>query len=172
MIEAKAVSTKFWILKNENVKIGEMIADRRGYVININGNRTSFDSLEKLKVKTGIKFTSTIKKSTTGGKSIYGFPYHGDKFNEVWNIDKQLPLFTKKDDSKSWFVAGYFSVKIKGKWRTILSPKLLILERNEYKGPFKTVPYGDEITTKPTQHAPNSKSLSFNEQSPLSKWFK
>lgn len=170
MIEAKAVSTKFWILKDGNVKIGEVNANRNGYVININGNKTSFDSLEKLKVKTGIKFVDSVKTHTDTENLIYGFPYSGDKFNEMWNIGTQLPMYTKKDDSESWFVAGYFSVKIKGKWRTILSPKLLILERNEYKGPFKTSPDDNKynITTHPT---PKPKNLSFDKYSPLGKWF-
>jgi hypothetical protein len=89
----------------------------------------------------------------------------------MWNIKTQMALFTKSDDSKSWFVAGYFSVKIKGKWRMMLSPKLLILERNEYKGPFMSMTNNDETIIEPINSIIATK-LSFNEKSPLGKWFK
>jgi hypothetical protein len=171
MIKAKAVSNKFWILKDDSGKIGEINAIRSGYTININGNKVTFDSLENLKTDTGIEFTKIHTKPMDDCKTIYGFPYSGDKFNETWNIKTQMPLFTKSDDSKSWFVAGYFSVKIKGKWRTILSPKLLILERNEYKGPFKTIPNDNEVIVEPYGGDIVSK-LSFGDNSPLVKWFK
>jgi len=171
MIEAKEISNKFWILKNGNIKIGEVNANRSGYVISINGNKTSFDTLEKLKINTGIKFTKSHLESVVKCKTLHGFPYKGDKFNEMWNIKTQMALFTKSDNSKSWFVAGYFSVKIKGKWRMMLSPKLLILERNEYKGPFMSMTNNDETIIEPINSIIATK-LSFNEKSPLGKWFK
>jgi len=160
MINAKPISNKFWILKDDNGKIGEVNANRNGYVVNIKGKHATFKSLELLKIKTGINFTDAVKTNQTDDTAIYGFPYNGKKFNEVWDLKLKLPLFTKKEDSKSWFVAGYFSVKIKGKWRTILSPKLLIIQRNEFKGPYKSNP-----TEQPTE-----KTL-FKDGSLLNKWF-
>ncbi len=167
MIEAKPVSGKFWILKNNDKKVGEVNANRSGYVININGNRSTFSSLETLKIETGIKFTD-ITKNESDDDTVYGFPYSGDKFNEMWDLKLQLPLFTKSDDSKSWFVAGYFKVKIKGRWHDILSPKLLILERNEYEGPSKTPLNDDSVVTKPKK---NTTKTTFVKNSPLGKWF-
>jgi len=169
MIEAKPVSGKFWILKNNDKKVGEVNANRSGYVIDINGNRSTFSSLDTLKAKTGIKFTD-ITKNESDDDTVYGFPYSGDKFNEMWDLKLQLPLFTKKDDSKSWFAAGYFKVKIKGKWRDILSPKQLILERNEFKGPFKTV--SEEIHSDTSVRTKNVVKTTFTKNSPLNNWFK
>ena len=170
MIEAKAVSNKFWILKNDDKKVGEVNANRSGYVINIDGVKQKFTSLETLKVKTGIKFTN-ITKNEINDDTVYGFPYRGEKFNEVWDLKSQLPLYTKKDDSKSWFAAGYFKVKIKGKWRDMLSPKQLILERNEYNGPFKTISNELLPDTAPETTTKNIMKLSFTKDSALSKWF-
>jgi hypothetical protein len=74
----------------------------------------------------------------TGNDTVYEFPYTGEKLNERWDENLKLPLYTKKDDS-NWFVAGYFKVKIKGKWHPMLSPKLDVLEHvKEYEGPFKS----------------------------------
>jgi hypothetical protein len=88
----------------------------------------------------------------------------------------KLPLFTKRDDSKSWFVAGYFKVKIKGKWRDILAPKLLILDRHEFKGPFKKLPTNHISINpkKPIELPPTKKINSRGNASlhaSLHKWF-
>jgi hypothetical protein len=53
----------------------------------------------------------------------------------------------------------------------MLSPKLLILERNEYKGPFMSMTNNDETIIEPINSIIATK-LSFNEKSPLGKWFK
>ena len=136
MIEAKPISNKFWILRGSNGKIGEINVNHGRYEININGTPSVYKSMESLKENTNIKF-SEIHETTPDDDLIHGFPFSGEKFNEMWDLKLNLPLYTKKEDSKSWFVAGHFLVNIKGKWRPILSPKLLILQRNEYKGPFK-----------------------------------
>ena len=88
---------------------------------------------------TGITFNN-VKKKHTHVTSIYGYPFTGEQYNSVWNLKLKLPLYTKKEDSKSWFAAGYYSIKIKGRWRAILAPKLIILQRNNYKGPFRMMP--------------------------------
>jgi hypothetical protein len=117
---------------------------------------------------TGIKFTKITNDKRNNDNDSHGFPHDGEKFNEMWDINLKLPLFTKKDDSKSWFVAGYFKVKIKGKWRDILAPKLLILQRNEYKGPYKTLKNTNDDTKVKTIKTIKS---AFKINSPLSVWF-
>lgn len=183
MIEAKPVSNKFWILRDSDKKIGEVNADNNGYIININGKYKRFPSLNLLKEKTGIKFSDiAFEKPTEDDNTLYGYPFVGEKFNEIWDIKLQLPLYTKKSDSKSQFVAGHFKVKIKGKWRDILAPKLLILQRNEFHGPFKTAPHDNVLnspTSPPTSPSEceshlltnNTTPTTFPKNSPLSKWF-
>ena len=166
MIKAKSVSNKFWILKGSNGKIGEVNSNNGEYILTMKGVRTSFTSLSTLTKKTGIEFSNTIgNTNTTNDDNIYGFPFTGKKFNEMWDLKLKLPLFTKRDDSKSWFVAGYFKVKIKGKWRDILAPKLLILQRNEYKGPYKSLDNGE------SSHQVNTVKTTFTKSTPLRKWF-
>lgn len=145
MIKVKTVSDKFWILKDNNSKIGEVSAINNSYTVNVGGNRTIFKTLEALKIKTGINLLeSTVPLTHSTETCVYEFPVAGNRFNAVWNLKLKLPLYTKQEDSKSWFAAGYYLVHIKGKWKTILSPKLIIIQRNEYLGPYKTTPtYND-----------------------------
>jgi len=139
MIKARPVSNKFWILKEGNVKIGEVNTTQNGYSLKIKGKQTVFQTLENLKIKTGIDFVNNEIPEPKKENLVYGYPVSGEIYNPMWNIKTQLPLYNKKEDSKSWFAAGYYLVNIKNKWKTILSPKLIILERNNFKGPYKTI---------------------------------
>jgi len=144
MINATPVSNKFWILKDGKNKIGEVSNTQNGYTLSIKGNRTIFQTMDALKIKTGIVFadsftpTKKLKKHT-----VHGYPVSGDNHNAVWDLKAKLPLYTKTQASKSWFAAGYYVVHIKGKPQSILSPKLIILQRNNYHGPYKTDPSYD-----------------------------
>jgi len=57
-------------------------------------------------------------------------------FNVLWEVKHKLPLFTKEDNSKSWFAAGWYLVKQHRSWKTIQNPKLITLQRYAYQGPF------------------------------------
>jgi len=146
MFEAKPVSKKFWILKSNEKKVGEININQFGYEVKINGKPDVFSSMDILKKKYNIKFLDAVER-TEDDDSIYGYPYSGEKYNMMWDLSTKLPLYTKNDDSKSWFAAGYYSVKIKNKWKTILAPKLIILQRNDYEGPFKTKPFDSKDST-------------------------
>ena len=56
----------------------------------------------------------------------------------MYDVRKKLPLFTKSNASKSLYCAGYYVIKFNKGWVKSFCPKVITLERNEYKGPFKT----------------------------------
>jgi hypothetical protein len=56
----------------------------------------------------------------------------------LFNIQKKLPLFTKSKSSKSLYCAGYYTIKFEKGWVKSFCPKLITIERYEYRGPFKT----------------------------------
>ena len=146
MIKAKSViSNKFWILHDENRKIGEVNAVQRGYAVNVKDRETTiFSTLASLTDKTGIKFSDEAPTiSDTLPNDVHGYPASGEVHNPVWNTELELPLYNKKEISKSWFAAGYYIVKVKDEWRTLLAPKLIILERNDYQGPYYSIPRKD-----------------------------
>jgi hypothetical protein len=146
MIKAKPIiSNKFWILRDENHKIGEVSAIHRGYAVNIKNRETTvFSSLAILEAKTGIKFSDKAPITSEAlPTDVHGYPVSGKVYNAVWNTELELPLYNKKVISKSWFAAGYYIVSIKDKWRTLFSPKLIILQRNNYHGPYYSIPRKD-----------------------------
>jgi len=54
----------------------------------------------------------------------------------MWDIKRKLPLFTKQTKSKSWFAAGWYQLKQHRAWKVVHNPKLILLERYPYRGPF------------------------------------
>ena len=56
----------------------------------------------------------------------------------MYDVRRRLPLFTKSNASKSLYCAGYYIIKFNKGWVKSFCPKVITLERNEYKGPFKT----------------------------------
>ena len=136
MIEAKAVSNKFWILKDGSIKVGEVNIQNNKYNVSVHGQQMLYQTRDAVVNDTGINLPD-VATPANKDKIIHGYPVQGDYFNAMWDLKLNLPLYTKNKDSKSQFAAGYYVIKIKGTWRSILSPKLIILQRNEYHGPYK-----------------------------------
>jgi len=142
MIKAKAVSEDFWVLKDGSIKVGEINnVENYGTVLTFKGQHKKYNDIDSIKEQTDIVFDNSVNEIENVEKTdVHGYPFVGESFNPVWDLSLNLPLYTKSDDSKSMFAAGWYMVKIRNKWREILCPKLIILQRNEYKGPYKDRP--------------------------------
>ena len=56
----------------------------------------------------------------------------------MYDVKSKLPLFTKSEKSKSLYCAGYYTIRFEKGWVKSFCPKLITVERYEYRGPFKT----------------------------------
>jgi hypothetical protein len=56
----------------------------------------------------------------------------------MYDVKRKLPLFTKSKKSKSAYCAGYYIIRFDKGWVKSFCPKLITIERYEFKGPFKT----------------------------------
>ena len=65
------------------------------------------------------------------------FPTTGRPYNAIYDVKHQVPLWTREPRSKSWFAAGWYRVRTGRTWQVVQSPKLIVLQRYEYKGPFR-----------------------------------
>jgi hypothetical protein len=139
MIKAKTVVTnKFWILQNQGRKVGELNLEQEGYrVKTVRGTRL-FKDIKSLDIEFDNINVQTVSKQSE--VDVEGYPAAGRVYNPVWDVQKKLPLYTKDPDSKSLFAAGWYNVTLKGKVKKMFCPKLIILERNEYEGPFVEEP--------------------------------
>ena len=135
--KAKPISNSFWIIQNENKKVGQLTHNNNGYSININGYTGEFKHKSDLDM---IEFVDVIKPNVIESKIVHGYPTDCNAYNALWNLKYKLPLFTTTEKSKSWHAAGYYIININNTDQIQFCPKLITLQRNHYSGPFNEKP--------------------------------
>jgi hypothetical protein len=139
-IVAKPVIDKqFWILQEDDRKIGNVEACAGGYQIRINNQVAQFKTIRLLQQRVDIEFEhapKTVKRHI--GHDVHGYPTAGRAHNGIWNVPNKLPLYTKTAKSKSWYAAGWYAVQQGRRWEIVQDPKLIVLQRYSYHGPFYT----------------------------------
>ena len=139
MIIAKPVVDKqFWILQDGSEKIGNVeAAQGGGFNVKINDTIQQYKTIRMVTQLHNIVFEQPPKtKKKTVGSDVHGYEAHGRVYNPIWDVKHRLPLFTKSKKSKSWFAAGWYQIKQHRNWKAVHNPKLILLERYPYRGPF------------------------------------
>ena len=140
MIKAKTViPDRYWILKQNDAKIGSVEVDEEGFQLNLSGRVTRFKTLQMLEKSLEVQFEKSSKPDRSDEHSVHGYSTHGRAFNGMYDVRRSLPLFTTSLKSKSWFAAGWYQIQQRRKWHVVHCPKLIALERYPYRGPFKTM---------------------------------
>ena len=141
MIAKPVVKNKMWIVESAGTKVGNIMTVDEGGVVYLHDNqREQFPSIKILQKKYNIEFVKAKKPKRVKLDSydVYGFPTNAQPNNEVLDVQRYLPIYTKGAKSKSFFCAGYYIIKFSSTWVRAYCPKLITLNRYEYEGPFKT----------------------------------
>jgi hypothetical protein len=139
LIAKPVIKNKFWVVEESGNKIATIQArDDGGYAYVHDEQREYFPSVKNLKQKYNIKFGSSEKNKKENCKSVYGFPIIGRAYNQVWDVQRRLPIYSKTPKSKSLFCAGYYLIQLNREWTEHFCPKNITLARYQYLGPFKT----------------------------------
>ena len=138
-IAKPVVKNKFWVVEDHGQKIATIQArDDGGFVYVHDEQREFFPSVKNLKQKYNIKFSSPDRVKKENNKTVYGYAVSGRAYNQVWDVQRRLPVFSKTPKSKSLFCAGYYLIKLSETWTEHFCPKNITLARYNYAGPFKT----------------------------------
>ena len=141
MIKAKPIlKNKFWIIESNGERIGTLSKqeDKR-YLYNCSTGTEYFSDTKSFNSFIGgVSWDKTSISDAKRDSEIHGFATSGTPHNVMYNVQKRLPLFTKSKKSKSLYAAGYYIIHFDKGWVRSFCPKLLTLEKYEYKGPFKT----------------------------------
>jgi hypothetical protein len=140
-MEVKALlQDKFWILEKEGVQVGTLSWDEERYVFASPKETKFLNSQSEIKEVLGIDLSTgvTISDSPTTELEVHGYPTSVTPYNTMYDVKRQLPLFTKSEKSKSLYCAGYYIIKFDKGWVKSFCPKLITIERYISKGPFKT----------------------------------
>lgn len=130
-----------WIVESDGAKVGNIMAvEEGGYVYVHNNQREPFPTIKLISKKYNITFAKSYKPRVEKSDShdVYGFPVNSRPHNQVLDVQRYLPIYTKSAKSKSYFCAGWYIVKYTNTWVSEFCPKLITLNRYEYQGPFKT----------------------------------
>ena len=149
------VDGKFWIIENDGERVATLHKkENNKFMLSSKEGEAYFNKKDDLVKQFGIDFfqvSSKTKVSEIEDRDVYGYPTSCKPYNPLYNVQRKLPLFTKSNASKSLYCAGYYTIRFNKGWVKSFCPKLITLERNEYRGPFK-----DELEMK--QVLANAKS--------------
>ena len=142
-IHAKPIiDDKFWIVEENGEKIATLRKneDNRFVMSNETGVKIYQTKVDLTKEFGKNFFTFKILKESNNAlpNEVHGYPTSTSPHNPLYDVKRKLPLFTKSEDSKSLYCAGYYTIKFEKGWVKSFCPKLITLQRYPYNGPFKT----------------------------------
>lgn len=139
VIAKPVVKNKFWIVEEDGHKIATIQAIDEGGVVYVHDDeRETFPSIKLLTKKYNIEFVKAEKTTKAETHEVYGYPCSNRPHNEIYDVQRKLPIYTKSSKSKSFFCAGYYAVRFSNTWVKAYCPKLITLNRYDYVGPFRS----------------------------------
>ena len=142
-IHAKPIiDNKFWIVEKDGLKFATLRKDEEDrFVLSNEAGVRIYKTKDSLTSQFGKDFfvANIIRDGNDAlPNEIHGYPTSTSPHNAMFDIKRKLPLFTKSNDSKSLYCAGYYVIKFDKGWVKSFCPKLITLQRYDYQGPFKT----------------------------------
>jgi hypothetical protein len=149
LIAKPVIDKQFWILQDGNQKVGNIEACAGGYQVKLHNQVSQFKTIRMAAQRVNIEFESapTVQKQIGPEKLVHGYLAHGRVYNPMWDVVQKLPIYTKTKKSRSWFSAGWYRIKKGRNWATVQDPKLIVLQRYPYQGPFHTKEDANEHTS-------------------------
>jgi len=138
-IKAKEVlKDKFWIVEENGQSVGTLSANEECYTYSCSTGTQVFSTFKKIKKHLGKVNWSVVDEPVQQEFEVHGYPTSCEPFNQMYDVKRKLPLFSKSNKSKSLYCAGYYTIRFDKGWVKSFCPKLITIERYEYSGPFKT----------------------------------
>lgn len=132
------VANRYWILHRGGAKIGEIEMTHDGCAVKLPGRMAVFKTAKTAGRVVNIEFDPPNRSEKPNRNQVHGYDTGCTAHNGVWNVKLKIPLFTKTLKSKSWYAAGWYTVRHNRTWKVIRNPKLILLERYAFRGPFHT----------------------------------
>ena len=141
-IHAKPIiDDKFWIVEIDGIKCATLRKneDNRFVMSNEEGMEI-FKNKKSILERFGNNFfiSKTLENKEQELLEVHGLPTSTVPHNSMFDVKKKLPLFTKSKESKSLYCAGHYLIRFDKGWVKSFCPKLITLQRYDFKGPYKT----------------------------------
>ncbi len=136
------IENKFWVVEKDGNRYATLRKDEEDRFVMSNSTGIKiFKNKESLTKQFGKDFfiAKIIRESDNSEPNeVHGYATSVIPHNPLYDIKRKLPLFTKSEDSKSLYCAGHYIIKFDKGWVKSFCPKLITLQRYDYRGPFKT----------------------------------
>ncbi|MBR20500.1 MAG: hypothetical protein CMA64_10220 [Euryarchaeota archaeon] len=143
------IKNNFWIMEEDGTKVGTVNKmDQKNYqIFSRHSERPVKYTMNEIITKWGEDCfkdpveVDVAQNITKDGNQymLFGYPCANEPTNEMYEVQRKLPLYTKNNKSNSVHSAGYYIVEYPSNgWTRSFCPKLVTLERYPYRGPFKT----------------------------------
>jgi len=131
----EVISDKFWIVLNNNNKIGTVRFINDGkyeFFDQRSETKTLLENFDELfKVQDARRDHNLLNEDT----NVNGYP---TGFNKPIPADHpSIPAFKKTANANTLFAAGYYIIQFK-RWLPSFAPKVATLEKYPYRGPYMT----------------------------------
>ena len=140
LVAKPVIDKQFWILQEDNNKVGNIEACDGGYQVKINNQVIAqYKTIKLVERNINVTFETVAKQEKKKViNTVHGYPASGRVYNPMWDVPQKLPVYTKTRKSKSWYAAGWYTVKKGRHWAAMQDPKLILLQRYPYQGPYHT----------------------------------
>ena len=140
------VKNKFWIVEQDGQKLGTLQKQEdNGWIfLSKKDSRQVFHTPESLYTRFGVDIFAESSMARiedevqTDNFEVHGYPCSQHPYNPMFDVQKQLPVYTKTPKSKSQFAAGYYIICFEKGWRKAYCPKMITLSRYKFQGPMKS----------------------------------
>lgn len=131
---------KFWIIEDSTQnKLGTIqVGPQRVKVVLGGGNYVYADFDSALKQHDIHTSAEPLQESAPLSHNVNGYPSKDYPYNEVYDAVNGLPMYTKTEKSKCFYAAGYYIIRFNFAWAQAYCPKVITLNRNEFRGPYKS----------------------------------
>ena len=136
------IDNKFWVVEQNGEKVGTLRKDDENrFVLSNELGIKVFANEASIADQFGNNFfVAKINKEANYSliNEVHGFSTNVPPHNPMYDIKRRLPLFTKSNESKSLYCAGYYIIQFDKGWVKSFCPKLITLQRYKYQGPYNT----------------------------------
>jgi hypothetical protein len=131
---------KFWIIEDESqTKLGTIqVGPQRVRVVLGGGDYVYADFDSALKQHHIYTSLEPINEPRNDEHNVNEYPAKDKPYNELYDTAQGLPMYTKTEKSKCFYAAGYYIIHFNFAWAHAYCPKVITLNRNEFRGPYKT----------------------------------
>jgi hypothetical protein len=133
------VKNQLWVVTDGATKVGNVQATDGGFEVKLGEVKTFFDSKDSIEKVIRISFERPVPARKKLDLPYAVWPTTGNTYNNTYDVQRKIHIYTKTPKSKCYYAAGFFKIKSGEEWETVFCPKYIFLQRYEFLGPFKTL---------------------------------